>query len=169
MWMYWTNEPAKSTLSWEWLRSGTPGFFASRGPTCHPTQTLSALLCGLSQLLAWPCLSCGCVTGRTKRSRCTARTWPCLRLADPERRQAVQPAPLCTFPVAVFCRRAGRVAAGSGGEVVFAARDDSPERCCAPYTAPQAAKVETRAVPFRAARSLNDWGNSRSLCEVGSV
>lgn len=55
------------------------------------------------------------------------------------------------------------MAAGSGGEVVFAARDDSPERCCAPCTAPQAAKVGTRAVPFRAARSLNDWGNSQPL------
>ena len=41
---------------------------------------------------------------------------------------------------------------------VFAPGDDSPACRCAPCTAPQAAKEGTRAVPFRATRSLNDGG-----------
>ena len=98
------SQPKYSFLGVTVCGLGPLGLLPSPGPTRHPTQTLGARLCGLSQLLPAPRLSCGCVTAG---SPCALRTWPCLWLADPEGKQAVQPLLPLAFHVAVFSRRAG--------------------------------------------------------------
>lgn len=49
------------------------------------------------------------------------------------------------------------------------AAEMTPTCCCAPCFVPQATGEGTRAVPFSAARSLSNWGNTPSLCQIGSV
>lgn len=45
-------------------------------------------------------------------------------------------------------------------------RDDLPAYCCAPCIVPQGAREGAWAVLFSAARSLSNWGNTPSLCQV---
>lgn len=153
--------------------------FPDRGPTCHPTPTPSALLCGLlSQLLPPPTSAAASSPGgcRGPRVPC-AHGLVCAQRARPPREDR-RPGPRGSSRFTLLCLEEGGVCGGACGwglrlqpgmtrlDGVF---PQLLSDLAAPKGTARAAREGTWAVPFGAARSLSNWGNTPSLCQVGSV